>query len=69
MSRPVRLLTPPAVGPKYYCPGCGEVRHTEAMGPLRIKTHLTGSSSVRTEDDLRRRCPGGPVDREKDKAP
>jgi hypothetical protein len=52
-----------------YCPECGEVRHAETIGPLRIKGHWTGSSTVNPEDKLRRRCPGGPVDPEEDKAP
>ena len=68
MSRPVRLLNSD-VGMRAYCPVCGEVRYAEVTGPLRIRPHLTGSPSVRPEDKLRRWCPGGPVDREKDKAP
>lgn len=63
-----RILTG-VLGPRMYCPDCGEVRHAETTGPLRILPHWTGSSSVRPEDKLRRKCPGGPVDREKDRAP
>jgi hypothetical protein len=57
------------VGMRAYCPACGEVKYAETTGPLRVKSHWTGSSTVSPEDKLRRRCPGGPVDREKDKAP
>jgi hypothetical protein len=55
-------------GPRWYCPACGEVKYA-ATGPLRVKSHWTGSSTVSPEAKLRRRCPGGPVDREKDRAP
>jgi len=64
-----RLLVSPYLGPKWYCPGCGEVRYATLTGPPVVKPHLTGSSSVSVKDDLRRRCGGGPVDPEEDKAP
>jgi hypothetical protein len=63
-----RILTG-MVGPRMYCPSCGEVRHAETTGPLRILPHWTGSSSVEPGEKLRRRCSGGPVDPEEDRAP
>lgn len=52
--------------PRFYCPGCGEVRELDRRRDAWIAPHLTGSG-FSPHDMGRRQCPGGHPDPDKDR--
>lgn len=56
---------------RYYCPTCGEVAHGY-RSPIQgwvVDSHTKCIPAEGRHDYLYRRCPGGKIDKEKDRAP
>lgn len=56
---------------RYYCPTCGEVAYgyQSHLKGFIVDSHVKCVPAEGRHDYVYRRCPGGPIDKIKDKAP